>query len=339
LDSQLISMPVARVARRVCGAVVVLWGALTLLFLVFYVLPGDTVDVVVGSDRVVTPETRALISRQLGLDQSMWAQYVHYWSHLLRGDFGTSFVNGRSVNTMMAETVPASLRLAFWAVCIEFVVGGLVGVWSATSRFRGVRSGAMVWAAALMALPVVALGLLLQLLFSVVPFQQHWPDWTRFPVQGIGPDHWYLWVIPASDQWRHVLLPALTLAAVSTALTSRLTNASLSEVLRRDFVRGALAKGVSPRAARWRHGVRNALAPVVVFVALDVASLFGSAVVTERVFNWPGLGSEVADALVRRDIPVVLAAAFVTGVAYVVVNLIADVLHVLLDPRLRKDAA
>lgn len=320
--------------RRALTGVVVLWGALSLMFVLFFVVPGDRVAQIIGGDRVVTAEHRAATVERLDLDEPAYVQYASYWERLAHGELGTSFVNGQDVSSIVAQTVPASLRLAFWAVSIQVLIGMSTGIVSAIARWRWLRALASSWTAIVLALPVFAIGYVLQLIFGVFAFEHGWPDWARLPVQGSGPNTWWLGVIPTGEQWRYVLLPAFTLAAISSALTSRLMRASLRRTMEHDYIRGARAKGLHPRQVA-RHGIRNSLPPVIAFVGLDLVNLFGSAVVTEYVFNWPGVGSEIAEALGRQDAPVILGLSIVLGVAYLVANLAVDVIHALLDPRVR----
>lgn len=310
-----------------------------MIFVMLFVAPGDRVERIVGGDRFVTEEVRAETIERLGLDRPLIDQYVEFWQRLARGDLGTSLVDGRSVSDVLIETAPSSARLAFWAVAIEITVGLGIGLVGTLSKRRIVRFGAAAWTALLLAVPVFALGHVLQIAFGVYPNRLGWPDWARLPVQGIGPDTWVLGVVPTGDQWRYLVLPAITLAAVSSATASRLMGTSLRQVMARDFIRGARAKGLTDRQVVLRHGVRNALVPVVTFVGLDLANLFGSAVVTERVFNWQGVGSETAEALARVDTPVILGLTMVLGIVYVAANLVVDIVHGVLDPRVRQESS
>jgi ABC-type dipeptide/oligopeptide/nickel transport system permease component len=189
--------------------------------------------------------------------------------------------------------------------------------------------------AAAAAVPVFVLGFLLQQAFAVQPFKHGWPEWAKLKVQGIGPDSWTFFFIPTGDQWRYLLLPALTLACVSTALAARMMRGSMLEVMGADYMRTARAKGLRERDVIARHGLRNALIPVVTLIGIDFGTVIGASVLTETVFNWPGLGSRIATAVGDRDTPVVLGLTLVVVLVYVIINLIVDLSYAWFDPRIR----
>ena len=325
------------VVRRLLLIVPVVWGALTLLFVLFFVVPGDPVDLIAGAggSRAVTPAVRANIEAKFGLDEPVPTQYVDYWKRTLTGDLGDSYANRRSVNDILKDTVTASSRLAVWAIIIEVLIGITAGLVSAVRQYSFLDALTTVSTAAVSAVPVFVLGYLFQNTFGIFTYQHGFPDWARLPVQGIGPDSWTLFFIPTGDQWRYLILPAITLAAVSTALVARMTRTTMLEVNKADFIRTARAKGLSERQVVLKHGLRNALIPVITLIGLDLASLIGSAILTETVFNWPGMGSTIATAIGRRDAPVVLGLTLVLVVLYVVINLLVDLSYGLLDPRVR----
>jgi ABC-type dipeptide/oligopeptide/nickel transport system permease component len=319
--------------RRVVLVVPVVWAVMTLLFLAFFVVPGDTVEAMAG-DRAVTPAVRENIEAKLGLDRPWYVQYGRYWKRIATGDLGQSYQSFRSVNDVVKESSPASLRLAFWALAIQAVVGIGVGVVAAVKRSSILDALATLSTAMLVALPAFVLGYLLQLLLGVYAFEKDLPGWARFPVQGIGADTWSLGVLPTGGQWRHLLLPAVTLAATSTAVVARMTRTTMAEVLGADYVRTAVAKGLRRRQVTG-HALKNAAVPVMTFIGVNLGGLIGSAILTETVFNWPGIGSEIAAAVHARDAPVVLGLSLVVVLAYLLVNLALDVGHAWLDPRIR----
>jgi oligopeptide transport system permease protein len=317
---------------RFVGALFVVWASITLLFCVFHVLPGNGADGVLAGDRVASEQLRQQTVQQLGLDRPLLVQYRTYWSGLLRGDLGTSFSTGRPVADMLRDAAPASIRLAFWALVLEVAIG--VGVAALVFRRRRLQWLASGWSVFAVAVPVFVLGYVLQIVLGVQSVKHDWPQWMRFPVQGIGDDSWFL-VFPTGDQWRALALPALTLAVVSSAVLLRLAITNLRDAAQAPHVIGARARGLSDRTVFRRHVLRNALIPLMTFVAADLVALFGSAVLTETVFNWPGLGSVISRAIERRDVPVVLGAGIVLAVAYVFVNTVVDVAYRIIDPRLR----
>lgn len=325
------------VLRRLLIAIPVVWAALSLLFGLFFVVPGDPVDLIAGAGgtRAVTEEVRANVEARYGLDRPWYEQYGAYWGRTLSGDLGESYASRRGVGEIVAGTAVASARLAIWAILFEVVIGITAGVLSAVRRYSFGDALTTVSTAAVSAVPVFVLGYLLQHLLGIVPEQHGFPEWLRLPVQGIGPNTWTFFFIPIGEQWRYLLLPAITLASVSTALVARLTRTTMLEVGRTDYVRAARAKGLSERRVVFRHGLRNALIPVVTLVGLNLADLMGSAILTETVFNWPGIGSSIADAIGQRDAPVVLGGTLVLVLLYVGVNLLVDLSYGLFDPRIR----
>jgi ABC-type dipeptide/oligopeptide/nickel transport system permease component len=321
------------VLRRALWFLPLTWAAVTLLFVAFHVMPADPVDLMGGS-RGVTPQVRANIESRLGLDQPVHVQYGRYMARLAQGDLGESFRSGRSVGSILAQTAPASVRLAFWAVTIQVVLGLAAGVLSAVKRKSWADSLATVSTTLLLAVPVFVLGYLLIYTFSVTPAQRGFPDWARLPAEGIRPDRW-LGVIPLGDQWRSLVLPAVTLGAVNAALLARVARGAMLDALLGDYIRTAEALGVPRRRIILHHALRNAMLPVLTLVGLSLADLIGAAVITETIFNWPGIGSTVARAVLDLDAPVVLGLSIVLVVTYLAVNLVVDVGYALLDPRAR----
>lgn len=324
------------VARRVLLVVPVVFGALSLLFVAFFVLPGDEARLIAGGgDRPIPAARVEQIREAYDLDEPLVVQYARYWGRTVQGDFGESYRLGTPVSDVMGDTAGASLRLAFWAVVIEVVLGVGAGLLSAMRRGTFLDGLVTVSTLAVSAVPVFVLGLVLQQATGVFPNQHDWPAWARLPTDGIGPDSWALGVIPTGDQWQYLVQPAFVLAAVSTAVVARVTRATLVQVRGEPYMRQARAKGFSEWQAVTRYGLRNAMIPVVTLVGLDFGALVGSAVVTEYTFNWPGVGSALADAIDARDAPVILGLSAVVVLVYALVNLATDVVYTWLDPRVR----
>ena len=324
------------IIRRLLLLIPTVVGALSFLFFLFFLLPGDPATLIAGGgDRTIDPGVIARIQERYGLNDPIWMQFLDYWGRTLQWDLGESFLNRQSVNDILGERAVASLRLAIWAIIIEIVIGITVGLISAVKRYSIIDSFTTLGTAAASAVPVFVLGFVLQRLLAVTPFKSDWPDWTRLRVQGIGPDTWTFFFIPTGEQWRYLVLPALTLASVSTALAARMMRGSMLEVLGSDYMRTARAKGLGERQVVLKHGLRNALIPVVTLIGIDFGTVMGSAILTETVFNWPGLGSKIADAVVARDAPVVLGLTLVVVLVYVVINLLVDLSYAWFDPRIR----
>ncbi|MGH9226217.1 MAG: ABC transporter permease [Acidimicrobiales bacterium] len=326
------------ILRRTLLVVPVVWGAVTLLFLAFFVVPGDPVDVMAG-DRSVSPQVRENIEEKFGLDEPWYVQYGKYWNRLAHGDLGESYRSGRQVNDILGSAAPASVRLAFWAIIIQVVIGIGTGLLSAIKRYSFIDALTTVSTTMLLAVPAFVMGYILIFMLGVYTFQHDFPSWAKFPVQGIGPDKWGLFFIPLGGQWRYLLMPALTLASVQTALVARMARGSMLEVLRTDYMRTAAAGGLSKRTIFLKHGLKNAMIPVVTLLGLSVAEMIGAAILTETVFNWPGIGSSIATAITFLDAPIVLGLSLVLVLTYVVINLAVDLSYAFFDPRIRYGGA
>lgn len=326
----------AYVVRRLLFVPVTVFAAVSLLFVLFFVLPGEPAQLIAGGyDRPLDADTKARIEARYDLDRPVLEQFTGFWGRTIRGDLGESFVNRRPVRDIVEDRTAASLRLAFWAMVLEVLMGVGIGAAAAVRRGSWGDRATMVSAAVLAAVPVFVLGYLLQYGLAVLPAKHGWPEALRVRTQGIGPDSWALGVIPVGEQWRYLLLPAVTLAASSAALALRVTRSSMLEVLRADYVRTARAKGLSERRVVLGHGLRNAMLPVVTLLGVDFGVMLGAAVLTEKVFGWPGIGSAIATAVDGRDMPVMLGLTVVVVLAYAIVNLLVDLSYSWLDPRVR----
>ena len=329
------------IIRRLLLVIPTVFFALSFLFVLFFVLPGDPANLIAGGgERVPNPIRLEQVTERYGLDDPLPTQFVNYWKRTLQWDLGDSYGSGRSVNEILGEKAVNSLRLGIWAIIIEVVVGITVGVISAIRRYSLIDKVTTVGTATLAAVPVFVLGFVFQYLFAVYPNQHDWPEWARLRTSQIGPPgsgdgDWVFFFIPQGVQWRYLILPAITLACVSTALAARMTRGSMLEVLRADYMRTARAKGLSERKVIVRHGLRNAMLPVVTLIGLDFGTVIGAAVLTETVFSWPGLGSAIADSVLDRDLPVLLGLTLAVVIAYSLINLIVDVSYAWFDPRIR----
>jgi ABC-type dipeptide/oligopeptide/nickel transport system permease component len=326
------------ILRRTLLVIPVVVGAITLLFLAFFVVPGDPVQLLAG-EKVVTPQVRTNLEAKFGLDKPWYVQYERYWTRLVHGDLGESYRSSRSVNKILGDAAPASLRLAFWAIVVEVLIGIATGLVSAIKRYSFVDALTTVSTTMLLAVPAFVLGYVLIYMFGVYTFQRGFPDWARLPVQGIGPNRWTLFFVPLGGQWRYLVMPVITLASVHTALVARMTRGSMLEVIRADYMRTAAAGGLSARTIVLKHGLKNAMIPVITLIGLDLADLIGAAILTETVFNWPGIGSSIATAISFLDAPIVLGLSLVLVLAYVLINLLVDLSYAFFDPRIRYGAA
>jgi len=302
----------AHIVRTLLLSLITLFGVSVLIFLMLRVLPGDPARVLAGLN--ASEEQVARIRAQLGLDESLLAQYWQFLTGLLQGDLGESARTSRPVTQEIAVRLPATLILAVVATVVGSIVGVVAGVVAAVRRTslldHVISSVAMMG----VSMPVYWLGLLLILVFAVTL------GWL--PAAGSGE--------PLS-----IVLPAVTLAAFSTALISRMTRASMLEVLGQDYIRTAEAKGAPPLTVIVRHGLRNAFIPILTVISLQFGALLGGAVLTETVFGWPGIGRLLVDSIGARDFAVVQGIVLVYAAAFILLNVVVDVLYVVIDPRIR----
>ena len=324
------------IIRRLLLIIPTVFLALSFLFFLFFTLPGDPAQLIAGgANRVVDEGVLERINDRYGLDEPIATQFVDYWKRTIRWDLGESFLNNRSVNEILGEKAINSLRLGIWAIIIEIIVGISVGIISAIKRYSLSDRITTIVTAGASAVPVFVLGFVLQWLFAVQPNKMGWPEWAKLRTQGLGPDSWTFFFIPTGEQWRYLILPAVTLACVTTALLARMTRGSMLEVLRADYMRTARAKGLAERDVVVKHGLRNAMLPVVTLIGIDFGTAIGAAVLTEFTFGWPGLGSQIVESVQDRDLPVLLGLTLAVVIAYAVINLIVDVSYAWFDPRIR----
>ncbi|MCZ2821008.1 ABC transporter permease [Modestobacter sp. VKM Ac-2977] len=302
----------AHIVRTLLLSLITLFGVSILIFLMLRVLPGDPARVLAGLN--ASEEQVARLRAELGLDQSLLTQYWSFITGVLTGDLGTSARTSAPVSSEIAVRLPATLILAVVATIIGTIAGVTAGVVAAVRRNSIVDHVISSVAMMGVSMPVYWLGLLLILLFAVTL------GWL--PAAGSGE--------PLS-----IVLPAVTLAAFSTALISRMTRASMLEVLGQDYVRTAEAKGAPPTTVIIRHGLRNAFIPILTVISLQFGALLGGAVLTETVFGWPGIGRLLVDSIGARDFAVVQGIVLVYAAAFILLNVIVDVLYVVVDPRIR----
>lgn len=326
----------AYIIRRLLLVIPTVFVALSMMFILFFQLPGDPANLIVGGfDRTVDPAMLLRAKARYGLDDPLYVQYFDFWKRTVQWDLGYSFVNRRSVNEILGDKAINSIRLGIWAMIIETIVGITVGLISAVRRYSLSDRVTTIVTAAASALPVFVLGFVFQYLFAVKPNEWGWPDWARLRTSTIGPDTWTFFFIPTGEQWRYLILPAVALASVGTALVARMMRGSMLEVLRADYMRTARAKGLREREIIVKHGMRNAMLPVVTLIGIDFGTVIGVAVLTETTFSWPGLGSAIVEAVGQRDLPVILGLTLVVVLVYAFFNLLVDISYAWFDPRIR----
>jgi oligopeptide transport system permease protein len=303
------------VARRLLLTIPVLIGASFLIFAMVYALPGDPIRALAG-DRPLSPAVQAQLRDDYNLDDPLWLQYGKYVGGLVQGDFGTDF-SGRPVSETIEQRLPVTAKLALAAVIFEAVIGLLAGILAGIRRGSWFDNVVLISTTLIVSVPVFVLGFVAQFLFGL--------KWGLFPTSGI------------NDGWYSYLLPGLVLASLSLAYVARLTRTSLADNLQADYVRTARAKGLKPSVIIGKHTLRNSLIPVVTYIGADIGALMGGAIVTESIFNIPGLGRAVYDAVLRQEGAVVVGIVTLFVFFYIFFNLVVDVLYALLDPRIRYD--
>ena len=302
--------------KRLLASIPVLWGVTTLVFLAIHLLPGDPAELMLAESGG-SAESIAYLRTQLGLDDPLYVQYGRFLLNTLRGDLGRSIFTNRPVVQTILEQLPSTIELALAAMLVAIVLGTGLGILAALNHNSWLDNVCMAIAVAGVSVPIFWSGLLLILLFSST---LHW--------------------LPATGQGglRHLLLPAVVLGFASSGTIARLVRSSLLEVLYKEYITIARAKGLSERLIFYRHALKNALIPVITVVGLQFGFLLGGAVVTETVFSRQGIGRLIVDAILWKDFPLIQGGVLLAAVTYTLVNLLVDISYAFADPRIRHDA-
>lgn len=306
------------------------WVMLVVAFLAFVLFQyvGDPVLYMLGQD--TTKEQEMALRAQLGLDRPFFVQFYHFVLNALQGDFGFSLRQAAKVSTMIAERMPATLELAFAAAIIALVMGIVLGVYVALHRHSVLSKLIMTFSLIGVSLPTFLIGILLIAVFAV--WLGWLPSFGRGDVVKIG--FWNTGLLTV-DGLLHLILPALTLAFFQLTLIQRLVRAEMLEVLRTDYIKFARARGLSERVIHFRHALKNTLVPVITVTGLQLGSLIAFAIITETVFQWPGMGLLFIQSVNSADIPVMAAYLCLISFIFVTINLVVDLLYFWVDPRLR----
>ena len=336
-------MPLAYIAKRLFHLSLIMFGVSVLVFLMLRMIPGDPARLLLGE--FASPEELVRLRGQMGLDQSYPVQYGIYLKNILQGDLGNSLRNGAPVVSEIGVRLPATLELAMAAMLIASVLGIAAGVVSAARQYSVFDYGSMFMALVGVSMPIFWLGLMLIYLLSVM-----FPIMPMMGRIGMGNEPEAvsgLMLVDTLlsgefgdflDALHHLVLPAFTLATVPMAIIARITRSAMLEVLNKDYVRTARAKGMSEAVVILRHALRNAFLPIVTVLGLNLGLLLGGAVLTETIFSWPGLGRYVVDSLMARDYAAVQGCILIFAALMAGINLIVDLVYALLDPRIRVHA-
>jgi peptide/nickel transport system permease protein len=297
---------------RTLGALVTLFLVSVIVFVLLALAPGDPAQLLLAG-QAATPEAVANLRAQLGLDQPLYVQYVRFVVDALQGNFGRSWQTNALVVQELGRVFPATVALSVWSLLLSVVIGVTLGVVSAVRQYSIVDVVARTVVLLGVSIPIYWLGLVLIAIFAV---QLQW-----LPSSGPG-------------DWKHLVLPVVTLSTYSVSVIARMARSSMLEILRQDYLRTARAKGLLERVVVYRHALKNALIPIVTIVGLQLGGLLGGAILTETVFSYPGLGWTMLNALSSRDYPMVRGGVLLVAGVFVLVNLAVDCLYAYLDPRI-----
>lgn len=298
--------------KRLLGLIPTLLIVAVLVFLFVHLLPGDPARLVAGQD--ADDAVVQLVRQDLGLDKPLPQQFVRFFVNILQGDFGTSMVSKRPVSAEIASRFMPTFWLTVTSMVWAVFFGMTIGMTSAVWRNRWPDRLGMTLAVSGISFPAFALGMLLMQVFSV--------NLGWLPTVG-------------ADSWRHYILPSITLGAAVAAVMARFTRASFVEVMQEDYMRTARAKGVRESLVIVKHGLRNAMIPVVTMMGLQFGFLLGGSIVVEKVFNWPGLGRLLVDSVEMRDYPVIQAEVLLFSLEFILINLLVDMLYAAINPSIR----
>ncbi|MDI6901495.1 MAG: ABC transporter permease [Anaerosomatales bacterium] len=313
------------VIRRIIQMVPVFLGVTLILFILRApgVLPGDPVRLITGEKAISETLYQEIVEKH-GLDQPLHVQYVRYLKGLTEGDLGTSYQKSRPVSDILLDKFPNTMRLAAVAILLEIIIGIAAGIISAVKRYSLLDVLVTLSTSILVSVPVFWLGMLMQVVFGI--WFKRWGI-PYLPISGMSSSDF--------PDWVHLILPAITLASVSTAYVARIMRSQMLEVMGQDYIRTAHAKGLSERAVIRRHALKNALIPVVTFIGIDLGVMMSGAILTETVFNWPGVGLEIFLAIGTRDWPIVTGGVVIIVLLVMIINLLVDISYAFLDPRIR----
>ncbi len=315
--------------RRLAQAILVMLSVAFIAFMLFQYV-GDPVTNLLGQD--ATPEQRRQLRSDLGLDQPFPVQFAAFVGNAVQGEFGLSLRQGRRVSALIVERFPATVELACAAALLALVFGIPMGVYAALRRGSFMAQALMTFSLLGVSLPTFLIGILLILVFAVT--FKLLPSFGRGDTVAIGA--WTTGLLTA-EGWRHLILPAVTLSIFQLTLIMRLVRAEMLEVLRTDYIRFARARGLPDHAVYFGHALKNTLVPVITITGLQLGSLIAFAIITETVFQWPGMGLLFIQAVQFADIPVMAAYLCLIALIFVLINLVVDMLYFAVDPRLRID--
>ncbi|MDX3096051.1 ABC transporter permease [Streptomyces sp. ME01-24h] len=302
------------VARRLGQLVIVVLGATLVLFACLFVLPGDPVGQIAGSDKARDPAVIKELHERYGLDKPLVVQYGNYVGRLAKADLGEDYTQGRPVREILMPKLGNTAKLAVVAIVFDIIIGMAAGILAAMRRYSVWDVSVTFVTTLAIGVPSIVLGMIMQRVFVV---QLGW-----FPLLSDGT-------------LKSLVLPALTLAIIDAALVAQLARSTMMEVLRADFVKTAVAKGLPRRTVLTRHILRNSVIPVITYLGISFGALLGGAIITETIFNWDGIGYALITAIQQNNNPIIVGVVTISVAVFVLLNLIVDLLYAALDPRIR----
>ena len=302
------------IIKRILQIIPIVIGVTLILFILMTIIPGDPASLILKKG--ATEQALENLRAKMGIDRPVYIQYWRYMRQLAKGDLGTSYHNQRSVNDILAEHYPNSIKLAVAAIIIEIIIGLFAGIISALKKYSFWDTTITIATTLAISIPVFWLGMMMQVVFGL--------NLGILPISGMG-----------DGSIRYYILPAVTIASVSAAYIARMTRNSMLEVMSNDYIITAYAKGLSKSRVMFKHVLKNAMIPVTTLIGLDLGALMGGAVLTETIFNWPGVGRVIYLAVLQRDTPVVMGGTLVLVLVFILLNLIIDISYTWLDPRIR----
>jgi ABC-type dipeptide/oligopeptide/nickel transport system permease component len=302
------------VARRLGQLVIVVLGATLVLFACLFVLPGDPVGQIAGSDKARDPAVIKELHERYGLDKPLVVQYGNYVGRLAKGDLGEDYTQGRPVREILMPKLGNTAKLAVVAIIFDIIIGMAAGILAAMRRYSVWDVSVTFVTTLAIGVPSIVLGMIMQRVFVV---ELGW-----FPLLSDG-------------SLKSLVLPALTLAIIDAALVAQLARSTMMEVLRADFVKTAVAKGLPRRTVLTRHILRNSVIPVITYLGISFGALLGGAIITETIFNWDGIGYALITAIQQNNNPIIVGVVTISVAVFVLLNLIVDLLYAALDPRIR----
>ncbi|MBL4646689.1 MAG: ABC transporter permease [Rhizobiales bacterium] len=315
------------ILRRLAQSVFVMLGVSLIAFALFRYV-GDPVAVMVGQETSIADQER--LRQELGLNDPLISQYMRFVGNMLTGEFGFSFRTRQPIDEMILSRLPATVELGLISLLLSLAVGIPAGIYTALHKDKFLANAILIVTLIGISVPTFVIGIFLIYLFGV---QLGWlPTFGRGPVAEIG---WWKSNILSPSSWKYLVLPALTLGVYQLTLTMRLVRSEMQDVMNADFIKFAISRGISYRSEHYRHALKNSMVPVITIIGLQFGGVIAFSIVTESVFQWPGMGLLFLDSIRYVDIPVMAVYLVMIGFVFVIINLAVDILYFLIDPRMR----